>query len=109
VKNTRCFCIWLLFDDQGFVKTSGASPLPKNVRILPPISGRFYPHSQTWAEIPPKTYEFRHAQREAETDYLGRSQLELIALRLRASWKAWHGEETLHKMAFGEPSSPPLE
>ena len=27
MKNTRCFCIWLLFDDQGFVNASAASRL----------------------------------------------------------------------------------
>jgi hypothetical protein len=32
------------------------------------------------------------ALRDAETDNIGRAQLDLIARRLRASWIAWHGE-----------------
>jgi hypothetical protein len=39
------------------------------------------------------------ALREAETDNLGRAQLELIALRLRAAWIAWHGDDLLDKLA----------
>jgi hypothetical protein len=45
------------------------------------------------------------ALREAETDNVGRAQLELIALRLRATWIAWHGDDLQDKMALGEPQA----
>jgi len=33
-----------------------------------------------------------------------RDELELIARRLRARWAEWQGEDSLHEMAFGEPT-----
>ncbi|HET6329123.1 MAG TPA: hypothetical protein VFG04_30850 [Planctomycetaceae bacterium] len=33
-----------------------------------------------------------------------RDELHLVAKRLRAQWSEWQGEDSLHEMAFGEPS-----
>jgi hypothetical protein len=62
--------------------------------------------SQTFKEEARKAaslYRRVIALREAETDNLGRAQLKSIALRLRTSWIAWHGDDLLHKMSLGEP------
>jgi hypothetical protein len=46
------------------------------------------------------------ALREAETDNIGRAQLDLIARRLRASWIAWHGEGAKAESRQGVDRSP---
>ena len=43
------------------------------------------------------------AKRDQETTELGKAEFQTIAKRLRASWKTWQGEDSLHEMAFGEP------
>ncbi|HXY36299.1 MAG TPA: hypothetical protein VEI07_18830 [Planctomycetaceae bacterium] len=42
------------------------------------------------------------ARMEAATDELGRDEWRRVAMRLRARWKEWQGEDSLHEMAFGE-------
>jgi hypothetical protein len=42
-------------------------------------------------------------KREAATDELGKAEHDRIAKILRARWAEWHGEDSLHEMAFGEP------
>ncbi len=37
-----------------------------------------------------------------------RGELREAAQRLRGRWKEWQGEDSLHEMAFGEPSPPAL-
>lgn len=44
------------------------------------------------------------AEIEAQTTEPGKAELQAIAKRLRAEWADWHGEDSLHEMAFGEPS-----
>ena len=44
------------------------------------------------------------AKRDAEATDLGKAEFQTIAKRLRASWKTWQGEDSLHEMAFGEPT-----
>jgi hypothetical protein len=42
------------------------------------------------------------AMRDAATDELGHEEYARIAQRLRARWKEWQGEDSLHEMAYGE-------
>jgi hypothetical protein len=42
---------------------------------------------------------------EAEPTAIGKAEFRGIATRMRASWKVWQGEDSLHEMAFGEPES----
>jgi len=42
------------------------------------------------------------AQRDSETDKKRRSAAQATALRLRAEWKEWNGDDELHEMTFGE-------
>jgi hypothetical protein len=35
---------------------------------------------------------------------LGKDEFDRIAGHIRASWKAWQGDDSLHEMAFGEPT-----
>ena len=49
------------------------------------------------------TYRDVIAKRDAETTEPGKAEFQTIAKRLRASWKTWQGEDSLHEMAFGEP------
>jgi hypothetical protein len=43
------------------------------------------------------------AARDAARTEKGRESFDLIALRLREAWKEWHGEDSLHDLACGEP------
>jgi hypothetical protein len=38
-----------------------------------------------------------------QTDEQGRAEFSAVAKQLRAQWKEWQGEDSLHEMAFGEP------
>lgn len=42
-------------------------------------------------------------ERDTATDAFGRAEFDSIAHRLRAAWKTWQSEDSLHEMAFGEP------
>jgi hypothetical protein len=42
-------------------------------------------------------------ERDASTTEPGKGEFDCIAQRLRARWKEWQGENSLHEMAFGEP------
>jgi hypothetical protein len=41
---------------------------------------------------------------EAQTDESGRQEFGAIVARLRKQWEDWQGEDSLHEMAFGEPT-----
>jgi hypothetical protein len=49
------------------------------------------------------TYVHVFARLYAEKTEAGRTEFDSIAQRLRAAWKTWQGEDSLHEMAFGEP------
>jgi len=40
---------------------------------------------------------------ESATAPEGKEEFSRIARRMRANWKDWTGEDSLHEMAFGEP------
>jgi hypothetical protein len=44
------------------------------------------------------------ARRDEETTAEGKAEFDAIAKRMRAAWKDWQGEDSLHEMAFGEPA-----
>jgi hypothetical protein len=44
------------------------------------------------------------ARRDEEKTSLGKAEFDVIARRMRAAWKEVHGDDDLHKMAFGEPA-----
>jgi hypothetical protein len=48
---------------------------------------------------------YRHVvdQLGKQTDDQGRAEFHAVAKQLRAQWKYWQGEDSLHQMAFGEP------
>jgi hypothetical protein len=45
--------------------------------------------------------EIENAKHDSQRAYLREA-----AKRLRERWKEWQGEDSLHEMAFGEPSPP---
>jgi len=58
-----------------------------------------------YAELAVAEYREMIAMRNAETTALGKADCAEIARLMRARWAAWQGEDSLHSMAFGEPTN----
>jgi hypothetical protein len=41
---------------------------------------------------------------ETAADDLARAEWQGVAMRMRSRWRDWQVEDSLHEMAFGEPS-----
>jgi hypothetical protein len=56
-------------------------------------------------EPEPFVIEYRGviAKLEAATSDIDRAEYRRIADGMKARWKRWQGEDSLHEMAFGEP------
>ncbi len=71
------------------------------------------PRSRTTLGVMPSTrfdpekavmaYREAVAQLDSQTNETAKDILRVITRRRREEWAAWHGEDSLHEMAFGEP------